>query len=119
MVKTITCIICPKSCKIKIENGEPVINKGISCSKGKKYALSEAGDPRRIFTSTVKIENGEFKRAPVRSSKPIRKDDWKAAIDLVNGIKTKAPLGFHEIVWVDFMEKGTDLISTRNVLKKT
>ncbi len=119
MIKTVTCIICPKSCKIKIEEGNQIINKDISCSKGKKYALSEVQDPRRIFTSTVKIEHGDFKRAPVRSSKPIRKDDWKKAIDIVNNVKMKAPLGLHEKILIDFLEKDIDLISTRQISKKS
>lgn len=120
MPKTVTCIICPKSCTIRFGQDYSVVNKEeIGCSKGKKYALDEAKDPRRVLTSTVSIEGGEFNRVPVRTSKPIRKEDWRKAAETIHKVRLKAPLEFHATVIKDFMEKGIDLITTRKIDKKT
>ena len=42
--------------------------------KGKKYALQELEDPRRMVTSTVRVENGFLALVPVKTAEPIPKN---------------------------------------------
>jgi CxxC motif-containing protein len=90
---------------------------GAECSRGVKYARSEISDPRRIFTSTVKVKGGGLSLVPVRSDKPIKKDRWKQAADLVKCLEVGSPVGFNETIKKDFTEKGINLITSRRVEK--
>jgi len=118
-LKSIDCIICPKSCRIQVRGslrpGKKPEVSGQECSKGKKYAISEICDPRRIFTSTVAVRNGEIKLVPVRTSKPIRKAEWKSGRDIIRGLNIAAPIGFGKVLIKDFTEKGIKLIAAREV----
>lgn len=117
MNQEITCIICPKSCKINVtkEEGNNIHIEGNECLKGKKYALGEITDPRRIFTSTVKLNNGSIKMLPVRTDLPIRKKDLLKAGELIKDIVVEAPVPFEKIIVKDFIEKGINLIATREI----
>ncbi|MFC2144745.1 DUF1667 domain-containing protein [Actinomycetota bacterium] len=118
-MKSINCIICPKSCRIQVRG--PVKNEkklqvsGQECSKGKKYAITEICDPRRIFTSTVAVRNGEIKLVPVRSSKPIRKAEWKNGRDIISRLNITAPVVFGKVLMKDFTEKDVMLIAAREI----
>ena len=118
-MKSINCIICPKSCRIQVrgpvKTGKKLQVSGQECSKGKKYAISEICDPRRIFTSTVAVRNGEIKLVPVRSSKPIRKAEWKNGRDIINGLSITAPVGFGKVLIKDFTEKDIRLLAAREI----
>ena len=118
-MKSINCIICPKSCRIQVRGSIKSAKKlevsGHECSKGKKYAISEICDPRRIFTSTIAVSNGEIKLVPVRTSEPIRKGEWKNGRDIIKGLSIAAPVGFGEVLMKDFTEKGIKLIAAREV----
>lgn len=88
---------------------------GAQCSKGKKYAEIEMKDPRRTFTSTVKVNNGEIKLMPVRTDRPIKKGNWKKAIRIIKKLELEAPVNFGSIIIKDFTNTGINLISTRKI----
>ena len=73
MTKELTCIICPKGCRIKVEyEGTDIISvAGNSCKRGYAYACDEAIDPKRTVTSTMRTESGKL--LPVKTDKPIQK----------------------------------------------
>ena len=118
-MKSVDCIVCPKSCRIQVRGslkpGKKPEVSGQECSRGNKYAISEISDPRRIFTSTVAVKNGEIKLVPVRSSKPIRKAEWKKGRDIINGLRITAPIGFGKVLIEDFTEKNVNLIAAREI----
>jgi len=118
-LKSVDCIICPKSCRIQVRGslkpGKKPEVLGQECLKGKKYAISEISDPRRIFTSTVTVKNGEIKLVPVRTSKPIRKAEWKSARNIIRGLRILAPIGFGKVLMNDFTEEGIKLITAREI----
>ena len=116
MNQDVTCIICPKSCKINVNESDGTLDvNGYECSRGKKYAINEISDPRRIFTSTVIIKNGPIRMLPVRTDLPIRKNDWLKARELVKNIIVDLPVEFGYIIVDGFIEKNIKLISTRAI----
>ncbi|MCL5770661.1 MAG: DUF1667 domain-containing protein [Actinobacteria bacterium] len=118
MSHKVTCIICPKSCIIETKIiGNEIITLGEGCNRGKKYAITEVTDPRRIFTSTVLIGGSDLRVVPVRTTKPIRKNDWKKAKKIIEKLKLNAPVDFGKIIISDFLEQGINLIVTREVMK--
>ncbi len=116
MTQELICIICPKSCRIEVEIAKGIKEaSGGDCPKGKKYAIAELTDPRRIFTTTIVVEKGEIDIVPVRSSEPIKKDQWKKAKRIADGITAKAPVRFGQVLVEDFLERGIKLVSTREI----
>jgi CxxC motif-containing protein/NADPH-dependent 2,4-dienoyl-CoA reductase/sulfur reductase-like enzyme len=116
----ITCVVCPFSCKVKIVRSEGGVETlGAACARGKRYALAEATDPRRVFTSTVRVQNGHTPRVSVRSSEPIRKEDWQRAFSLTCPVRVKAPVKAGQIIVEPFLEQGIKLVATRSVGAET
>jgi CxxC motif-containing protein len=112
----VTCIICPKSCKINVTQSEGVIEaEGYECKRGEKYGINEIFNPRRIFTSTVILKNGPIRMLPVRTDLPIRKKDWSKAREIVKDIIVDSPAKFGQIIVNGFIEKNIKLISTREI----
>jgi CxxC motif-containing protein len=61
------------------------------------------------------VDGGEIPVCSVRTSKPVRRDDWRQAREIAAAISLKAPVRCGQIVMKDFLEKGIALIATKNV----
>ena len=119
MSKSITCISCPLGCHILIDKkGDEEILTGHECKKGEKYAIQEINNPRRILTTTVKIDNSEVKLLPVRSKKEIPKDMIIRGIIELSKINVEAPIKCGDLVYKNILETRVDIIATRNIEKK-
>lgn len=112
----ITCIVCPLGCTIEVaeEHGEPAVS-GHECSRGEKYALQEASDPRRILTGTVRVTGGWLPRLPVKTTAPIPKQLIPEAARLLAEISVAAPLRCGDLVAENFACSGADLVATRTL----
>lgn len=113
---SVTCILCPDSCLVRVlaEGGE-LRAEGARCAKGMRYLIKEVTDPRRTFTSSVRVLDGGEPVCPVRISKPIRKDDWRKAMKLVGETAVRAPIRCGETLSRDFLEHRVNLLATMSV----
>jgi len=117
MNNVINCIICPKFCKITVfEVDNNLKTEGEGCKRGSSYSINEYIEPRRVFTTTIRIENNENKVIPVKTSRAIKKESWREAKKICNNLKVDVPVSFNEVLFRDFLEKGIDLISTKEIL---
>ena len=118
MLKNITCIECPKGCKlsIEIENGKIIKVSGNQCAKGDKYGRTEVENPVRILTSAVLSKGLPLRMVPVRTDKPIPKDRLVEAMEEIKRIRLADNVKVGEVIQKDFIIPGTNLISTRNSL---
>ena len=113
---TVSCVLCPSSCLVRVySSGGEVRTEGAQCPRGTRYAVREVTDPRRTFTSTVRVVGGEIPVCSVRTTKPIRKDDWRKARGLIEGISVDAPVECGLAVIEGFLEPGIDLVATKSV----
>jgi NADPH-dependent 2,4-dienoyl-CoA reductase/sulfur reductase-like enzyme/CxxC motif-containing protein len=113
---TVSCVLCPSSCLVRVySSGGEVRTEGAQCPRGTRYAVREATDPRRTFTSTVRVVGGEIPVCSVRTTKPIPKDDWRKARGLIEGISVDAPVECGLKVIERFLEPGIDLVATKSV----
>ncbi|KYK29289.1 molybdopterin oxidoreductase [Thermoplasmatales archaeon SG8-52-1] len=98
--KDITCIVCPIGCKILIKtNGKQCeILKGSKCKKGTDYARNEALDPRRMLTSSILVNNGEWPLVSVKSSKPVPKGKVFSVLKEIKKTKVNAPVKSGQII---------------------
>ena len=113
----ITCIVCPIGCKILVDKkGEKVeICSGNKCKRGIDYATYEALDPRRVLTTSVIVEKGEWPLVSVKSSKPVPKDKIFDVLEEIKKVKINAPVRIGTIVIKNVAKTGIDIISTKSI----
>ena len=63
----------------------------------------------------VRAVGGEIPVCSVRTTKPIRKDDWRNARGLIEGISVDAPVECGLTVIEGFLEPEIDLVATKSV----
>lgn len=116
MIKKITCIECPKGCRLSvdIENCRVVKVSDNECPEGEEYAISEIENPMRILTSTVLAEGLQLKMVPVRTDKPIPKSKIMEAMDEIKKMQLVKPVRSGEIITGNFLSLGVNLIATRD-----
>ncbi len=116
--KEIRCIVCPTGCFVHVENisGELVI-EGHSCKRGEVYAREEFISPKRILTTTMRVENGFLPLIPVRSDKPIPKERLGEALKQIAFTKIKAPIKMGDVLLKDILGLEVNVIASRDLIK--
>lgn len=111
------CIVCPMSCQLCVELKNDIIVKveGNRCPRGEAYARSEAIDPQRMLTTTIRIHHGQHPLLPVITSKTISKAHMFAVMDECKKIDIKAPIEIGDIIVRNIANSGADLISSRSM----
>jgi CxxC motif-containing protein len=119
MKKTLTCIECPKGCKLTVEtDGSYVLSvTGNQCPKGEKYARQEVENPLRVLTTSVLCLGLDLKMLPVKTSGPIPKAKLLGLMPQVLKIRVKSPVKTGDVVQANFADLGVDLVATRSAEK--
>ena len=71
-IRKMICITCPRGCHLEVDD-ETLTVRGNTCEKGAEYGKNEVTNPRRVLTSTVKLEGGSYCRLPVKTAGAIPK----------------------------------------------
>lgn len=118
--KQVTCIVCPLSCsgEVLIESGTAISITGFSCQRGENYANEEVTAPRRMLTTTVKVQGGELLLLPVRSEKPLPKEHIRRCARLLSQVVIKAPIAAREVICANILGLGTNIIASREISAK-
>ena len=116
MLKTITCICCPKGCLVTLdtENPEETI-KGFGCPQGKEYAIGELTHPMRTISSTVEIKGGLHPRIPVKTNGNIPKEKIFEVIDEINKISVESPVKCGDILLENVLDTGVNIVACRDM----
>ncbi len=117
--KEIRCIICPTGCLVHVENvnGELII-EGHSCKRGEVYARDEFIAPKRIITTTMRVENGFLPLIPVRSNSAIPKERLHATLREIAKMKVKAPIKMGDVLIENVLGLEINIIASRSLIKK-
>ena len=118
--KDITCIGCPMGCLVTVELEDGVIGtiSGNTCPRGSEYAAKEITSPERIVTSTVVVDGGVFRVAPVKTAGNIPKDKIFDCMALLHGVRLSAPVKAGDIVIGNIAGTGVNLVATRAVSER-
>jgi len=116
-IRELICIGCPMGCAMQIElEDDKVINvTGNLCKRGETYGEKECTNPTRIITSSVEVEGGEFKTVPIKTERDIPKEKIYQCIQLLKGIKVKAPVNIGDVIIENVGDTGVNIIATRKV----
>ncbi|MBF0533365.1 MAG: DUF1667 domain-containing protein [Candidatus Omnitrophica bacterium] len=119
MLKTLTCIECPRGCKLWVETddqGRVIKVTGNQCPKGEAYGKAELQNPQRVLTTVVLTRGLDLKLVPVRTAQPIPKARIFAAMDAVKTITLDHPVKAGDVVVKNFLNLEVDLVATREAV---
>lgn len=115
-MKTLTCIVCPLGCQIRVDAGEVT---GFGCIRGKEWARQETECPTRTLTTTVRLVGGGLPLLPVRSQEPVPKARLADCLAAANRLRVQAPVRSGQVIAQDLAGTGARLIATRTVDKNS
>ncbi len=110
MEKEMICICCPRGCHLLYKDGEI---SGFSCLRGKEYGLQEAVAPKRVVTSTFKVNSSKINVLPCKTSGPIPKEKIFLVMDEINKISVDLPIKMNQVLIKDVLSLGVDIIATK------
>ena len=108
------CIVCPKGCHLTVDETTFEV-VGNNCPRGAAYGKTELTAPTRVLTSTVKIENGEICRCPVRTKGAVPKGILFEIMSALREVTLVSPVKIGDVVIHNVCDTGIDVIATRNV----
>ncbi|MCE1196258.1 DUF1667 domain-containing protein [bacterium] len=117
MLREFTCLVCPRGCVLEADpekSGDGRV-KGAACPKGLLYATQELDDPRRTFSTSVRVLAGESPLVPVRLTKPIPRAAIGEALALIHAITLTAPVQAGQVLLSDILGLGSEAIAVRSV----
>lgn len=112
-MKEFTCIICPRGCRLSVDDNMNVT--GNSCPRGKQYAISELTNPVRTITSSVRVNNREDLLVSVKTSGPIPKGKIFEVMEEINKLSVAAPTRIGDVVKANILGLGVDILITKNI----
>jgi len=116
--KTITCIMCPVGCKIRITGeGKTVEIKGAACDNGKEYVLQEISVPSRVIMSVLPCRDGDIPTITVKTSHPVPKQKIRLVMKKLSTIEVSAPVHVGDIIVRNIADMHIDIIATRSAKK--
>ena len=116
MLKTITCICCPKGCLVTLDTENPEETaKGFNCPQGNEYAIGALTHPMRTISSTVEIKGGLHPRIPVKTNGNIPKEKIFEVMDEINKISVESPVKCGDILLEDVLGTGVNIVACRNM----
>jgi CxxC motif-containing protein len=119
VVKVIRCIVCPTGCQIQaISKDSDIVFEGYTCKRGLEYAEQEYYEPKRILTTTIRVENGFLPLIPVRTDKPILKEKLDEALSEIAKTIVTAPIVMGDVLIENILGLESNVIASRNLAKK-
>lgn len=114
MKKEMICIVCPVGCHINVDT-ESLEVQGNACPRGEKYGKEELSNPKRVITSTVRIEGAEDKRCPVKTTDSIAKDLNFACMEELKKVSLHSPVKRGDVVIANVLNTGVDVVATKDM----
>jgi len=115
------CIGCPLGCHLEVEaDGSTVVEvRGHGCNRGKSFAEQEHTDPRRMVTTTVRVTNGLWPKLPVKTNKPLPKQQIMDLCNILKKISLTAPVQMGDVIMSNALGTGVDVIASRDMPVKS
>lgn len=121
VVAEIRCITCPTGCLVQVKKDEKgeISFEGYTCKRGLEYAQQEYYEPKRVLTTTIRVENGYLPLIPVRTDKPILKTKLDDALNIVANTIIKAPIKMGDVLIQNILELDANIIASRDLIQKS
>jgi CxxC motif-containing protein len=119
MEETMTCIVCPRGCKLRVVSSDDLSKIEVFnnlCKRGVDFAIKEKTNPQRTITATVKINNSNQRRLPVRTNGEIPKSKYMEIVKIINNFEIDAPVKREDIIIENVLDTGVNIIATKSVI---
>ena len=115
--KVMKCIMCPMGCEMTVtmENGKFISVTGNTCPRGARYAETEVTDPRRMLTTTVRVEGGLLPLLPVVSADVLPKGKIADCVAYLRNVIVQAPVKAGDVIIPDILGLGVDIVASRDM----
>lgn len=115
-VKNYTCIGCPQSCDLRLEdsNGQITVS-GARCGQGQRYATDEYTSPTRMLTTTVAVEGAKIPRLPVISDRPVPKEKLCECLGVLYALRLQSPVAMGDVVYENILDTGVSILASRDL----
>ena len=114
MKREITCIVCPRGCRMTAEiQGENITVTGNFCPRGEKHAMDEILHPMRSLTSIVRVSNRKDTMVSVKSEHPVPKGEMFAIMERIHATTVEAPVAMGDCIIDNVC--GTRIIATKEI----
>ena len=114
-MKELVCIVCPKGCRLKVDENNDYAVTGNGCPRGAVYGKSEIQNPTRVLTSTVKIEGALYRRCPVKTDSVVPKGKLMEVMQLLNAVELKSPVTIGQVVIENVAGTDANVVVTKNL----
>lgn len=112
-MKEFICIVCPKGCRLKIDDNLNVT--GNLCQRGVAYARAEITNPVRTITSTVRVKNRKATLVSIKTSLPAPKEKMFEIMKELNHLQVLAPIQIGDILLKNILGLKIDIVATKNI----
>ena len=112
-MKELTCIVCPRGCRLKVDDNMEVT--GNACPRGKIYAINELTHPTRTITSSIRVTNRPYTLVSVKTDKPIPKDKMFDVMREIDKLTVEAPTLIGQVVKANILGLDSNIIITKNI----
>ncbi len=116
-MKEFVCITCPMGCHLVVNDDDKnnIIVTGNTCPRGKQYGINEVTRPKRMVTSSVKVNGGIDSVVSVKTKEAIDKHLIFDVLNELKGVELKAPVKIGDVVIKNVLNTNVDVIASRNV----
>lgn len=114
-MKELICIVCPKGCHLRVEEGNDYAVTGNSCPRGAEYGRAELTNPTRVVTSTVRCTGGSYPRCPVKTAAAVPKGMIFQVMAALDRVELTAPVSVGQVVIENVCGTGVNVVSTRTM----
>lgn len=114
-MKELVCIVCPKGCRLHVDEENDYAVTGNSCPRGAEYGHNEIKNPTRVLTSTVKLTGGLYRRCPVKTDRAVPKGKLMEIMRALNAVELRSPVKIGQIALENAAETGASVIVTKNL----
>ena len=114
--QSVLCIGCPTGCdgEVVIEDGVVVEMHGYTCKRGRAYVAEEVIAPKRMVTTTVRVNGGALALLPVVSDRPVPKGSILACLAELRKVAVTAPVATDSVVLADVLGLGVNFVAARD-----
>jgi len=119
-MKEFVCITCPMGCHLKVNDDDKnnIIVNGNTCPRGRIYGINEVTNPKRMITSSVKVNNGIDLVVSVKTKEAIDKSLIFDVLNELKDVSVDAPIKIGDVIIKNVLNTGVDIVATRNVGEK-
>jgi len=112
-MKELTCIVCPRGCRLQVDDDMNVT--GNFCPRGKTYAISELTNPVRVVTTSIRVTNRPHTLVSVKTTNPIPKQKIFDVMREIDKITVEAPVRIGQVVKANILGLESDIVITKNI----